>query len=35
MLEQIASEEERARGLDIADFIIKQIDYERQNNKVA
>lgn len=35
MLEQIASEEERGRGLDIADFIIKQIDYERQNNKVA
>lgn len=35
MLEQIASEEERARGLDIADFIIKQIDNERENNKVA
>jgi hypothetical protein len=35
MLEQIASEEERGKGLDIADFIIKQIDYERENNKVA
>lgn len=35
MLEQIASEEEREKGLDIADFITKQIDYERENNKVA
>ena len=35
MLEQIATEEEREKGLDIADFIIKQIEYERQNNKVV
>ena len=35
MLEQIASEEERRKGLDIADFITKQIDNERENNKVA
>jgi hypothetical protein len=35
MLEQIATEEERGKGLDIADFITKQIDYERENNKVA
>lgn len=35
MLEQIASEEERGKGLDIADFITKKIDYERENNKVA
>lgn len=35
MLEQIASEEERENGLDIADYIIKQIEYERENNKVA
>lgn len=35
MLEQIASSEEKENGLDIADYILKQINYEKQNNKVA
>ena len=27
--------EKKKNGLDIADFIVKQIEYERQNNKVV